>query len=145
MPRVPGMFNGGVPKNIVWDETDPPVKNMCTGLPYVHAKNCDGQCGTTGFMTELEVKLYNEQLEWQRVGMTPRNIIVDGFKISMETKAMKLLLVELGHLERFNTLFQECLLAELTMHREENQEIAKRQQLGLPGKPPLLGPDGSPV
>lgn len=148
MPQIPGMFNGGVPPNLVWDEDNPPMRNGCNGeVSNHHEQGCDGSCERTP-LTELEVNLTNEHREWARVGMRTEQIPHDLFRIENQINAIiqvvGRMLGEGGEAE-LNEAYQEECLKQMRGIRLAYQEQVKRVKFGLLPKPGVLGPDGKPI
>lgn len=148
MANIPGSYNGGVPPNIVWDPENPPIKNSCSNT-NMHVTGCDGTCERDGFMTETEVAHLNESREWGRVGMNPGMIMVPStpFDFEMRINALVDALVEADVLdmEELNDRYLQTRVRRMQKLRLDNEEAAKRAKFGLPGKPPILGPDGQPL
>lgn len=147
MPRVPGMFNGGVPPNLVWDEDNPPVRNGCTGeIGEHHTDDCDGSCEKIP-LSQLEVELTNEHREWARLGMHTNNISHDLFRMDNQIGALIQVVGRMlgeGGEQELNEAFQLECLKQMRGIRFTYQEQAKRSKLGLPPKRSVLGPDGNP-
>lgn len=145
MPRVPGMRNGGIPANLVWDEDNPPVRFSCGRMVEKHTPHCDGSC-TSEPITEAECSLINEHREWARIGMNTNNVQRDIFAMYNEVKAIRSLCIDAGifTLDELDTRFQELALEEMRTIRAQNEEAVKRANLGL-GAPKIIGPDGKPL
>ena len=147
MNRVPGMFNGGIPPNLVWDENDPLPKNKCSGST-LHLPDCNGSCGVDGFYTEGQVNFENEIREWARAGMNPDGLgtTVTMWDIEVKFNALLKYLDEAGVIvmDGLNEVYLEMKTESMRHVRMANQEAAKRMKLGLPPRG-LLGPDGQPI
>lgn len=147
MPRVPGMFNGGVPAPIKWDPNNPPVQNGCSGLVELHAPDCDGSCEKTS-VTELMVQMMNEYREWGKLGLDPTRIIGrDTHKMGNQLQALINIVKGLGVTQvELDDEFMRCTIKELQTVRLQHEDEFKRMRLGLsPKGPGVLGPDGKPI
>lgn len=147
MSKVPGTFrnNGGrnVPPNINWDPDEPIYLHSCSGF-LVHLNDCDGNCERGKQLSELEVKLVNENREWARIGMSTDNVGHDIFTINAQVRSLIRLLEKKGIFSRdeIDIMFQECMLEELISIRMKNQDAVKRASLGIPS-PGIILPGGN--
>lgn len=141
--KVPGTFNGGVPPNVVWDEKDPPIVNMCTQNIGIHAPNCEGDCDKR-LATETETELINEYREWTRAGMDVNKLQFNPFRAQSTLNALSAIIVEEFGQERVDKMYQELLLERMRGARLKHGDDSKRAMFGIPPRR-LLGPDGKPM
>ena len=163
--RMPGMrMNNGdvpnmqVPPDIVWDEDDPPEIFNCS-QHIEHQPMCNGNCGSHHVVSEKQVALMNEARAWARLEMpfngvpfgTPfPGIPVELVDLLCWLETTKDVLYEAGIVEEFE--FEEKYRARklelMTSIRTTHEDRIKKQRvqasLGIPDRPPLLGPDGRP-
>lgn len=149
MASIPGSFNGGIPPNVVWDENNPPIKHSCSDNPLVHIPDCKGDCEDGDAMGEHEVELLNEHLEWSRIGMNPQLIgtVLTPFDMDLRISVLSTFLADQGiiDLDELNVVLTRSRVERMKKLREDNQEAVRRMRLGMPPKPPLLGPTGEPL
>lgn len=144
--------NMQVPPDIVWDDDNPPIIHNCSQHTE-HQPRCNGYCGSKAAESELQVKLMNEARAWARLEMpffgVPTNMPFPGIPVELVDllcwlEVTKEVLIENNIIEEF--AFQEKYRANklelLTVIREKNETRIKRQRMGVPPPPPLLGPHG---
>ena len=157
---TPTMGNGDVPNmqvppDLVWDENDPPIIHNCSQHTE-HQPMCNGHCGSRPVVSELQIKLMNEARAWARLEMpmmgVPMNMPFPGIPVEIVDllvwlEVTKDVLKEAGIIEEFEfeEKYRERKLELLTAIRDRNEGRLKRARLGVPERPPLFGPDGTPM
>lgn len=133
-----GNDHGSIPDDMVWDPENPPMVNECTGNER-HLPGCDGECGELA-LSESDVKLFNEKLEWARAGMNIfmiplgfDNVGIGGMPIDLlelEAKVHGLIDVlvtnGLASEEELNEAFKARMLDKMTKVRTLNADAIKK-------------------
>jgi hypothetical protein len=106
-------------------------------------------------IAELNDKIDAEYAEWQKAGIDPKGVGINGYMLNAKVMSMlDMIEEELGITEQTaNLYFKRRVLQELTEDRMRivpAMEEAQRQEqaaqvLALPQEKKLLGPDGQPI
>lgn len=150
-----GGTNGDTPNQIedlIYDENEPVFKNKCSGQmdEALHTDECDRNCERIP-MTQLDIDFNNEMRAWARAQMDPRQMQVGAIDTMFALSALKrYITVNFGiDEEEFSTYLIEARLQFFKFARLQFQDQVRedrlRQQFALPGKAPLLGPNGQPL
>lgn len=153
----------GVPRDLIWNEDDPPVIYPCS-QDIKHLPNCSGEEDGIQLDSELQVRILNEGRTWARAGMSFQGIpaaysgVIPKPGIGVELvdllcwlEVIKEQIVELTGMSEFEfeEKFRERKLEFLQTIRDANEANIRRNRirasLGVKNKPPLLGPGGEPL
>lgn len=170
LPKIPGMMmhNGNsdfVPPDLVWDENDPPKIFPCS-QHITHSPRCDGKCCIEPMTidTELQVDLLNEARAYARAGMSfkgvpeayANSIPIPGMQVELFDMLIWLqtlaeVVAEAGLIgkddlnEKFRANKLVIMREQRDRHEAQVRKSAIANKFGIVEKPPLLGPDGTPL
>ena len=151
----------GVPPDLIWDESDPPILFECSGYTE-HAPFCNGTCPRS-VAKESQVELINESFAWNRAGMSflgipnayaqhipIRGINIELFDLEMKVQMLKSLIIEFLDIdeeeveERFRHAKLE-IMRGIRDREEDNIRRSRVQQMLQVPQNPIIGPDGRPL
>lgn len=139
-------------KDLVYDEDNPIYVNKCSRQmnDKNHMDTCDGTCERV-VLSEIEIALINEQRAWQRAGMNPGMAAFSIHDVLFELSALrKYVDTHMGiDQDEYALYVNQACLEFYKKVRTDNEERIKQEQMmqrfAIPGRAPLLGPDGSPI
>lgn len=133
----------GIPE-LVYDENNPFYVNSCSRHVEKHLRACDGNCERDA-LSENEIALVNEERAWLKAGMHPQGIGIDVIEMRIQLNVI----MSLYTLDDWHELYVKARLDFFKTIRLENEDQVRQEQLQqkfhIPGKAPLLGPDGRPI